>query len=81
MLAAGIHPATGTPVDHDHQCAACDHFLILRHAGAPAWFKCENHRGGTHGADTDIRQGWPACAEFVQTVTVRSFADSASSRS
>jgi len=64
-LAAGIHPATGAQLDYDHTCGECAHCLLVTFAGGTTWRKCELHRHGQHGADTDIRASWPACVKFI----------------
>lgn len=68
-LAAGIHPATGLHLDLEHTCGECVHCSVRRFDGGTAWFKCSEHRHGTHGADTDIRISWPACTLFRESLT------------
>lgn len=67
-LAAGIHPATRSPLRTEGGfCAGClHHFVVDR--GHRRWHKCELHRlGPSASAASDIRLSWPACTRFEAT--------------
>lgn len=64
-LDAGVHPATGAPVDHKHHCRGCLYARRIN-GGARAFWKCEVSRlGMSSSAASDIRISWPACTRFV----------------
>ena len=57
-IAAGMHPATGVALaDNGETCGTCGN---LRGSG---YYKCALVKS-THGAGTDIRRSWPACARW-----------------
>jgi len=65
-LADGRHPMMGGPVNLEHTCGDCvHHFSHNRYSvgGNRIWHKCDLN--ATHGAGTDVRVSWPACAKWA----------------
>ena len=60
MLAEGIHPLMGGPVNLDHTCGDCEHHFS--HTRNQTWHKCDLN--ATRGPGTDIRVSWPACTRW-----------------
>jgi hypothetical protein len=48
------------------RCKTCDR-LYYRPGSARRYYKCPLH-GDTHGAGTDHRVSWPACAKYQEAV-------------
>lgn len=65
MVAAGVHPLTGTPVNPAGTCGGCAHRYLRADAARP-FPKCAGWGGRyeTRGPGTDVRAWWPACEQF-----------------
>lgn len=65
MLAQGIHPLQGTPIDPDptHTCGSCA-WRYLMGGVSGDYHKCAKSIV-THGPATDIRKTWPGCTKWA----------------
>ncbi len=69
MIAAGRHPANGSPVRPGVTRGDCSH-LVFRGDSQRRFYKCAGHRlGVSRSAASDIRVSWPGCALFENGTT------------